>query len=580
METKLLSIACKVGFFFFPKVSAQDSTMRRDASGSSGFILALSALVLALFIVTPGATAQCPNGTTGLPQVTNSAGTGCFGSTAYYDASAFSQAVTATACAGANSLSNDAAGQIQQAICKLPSTGGTVDARGLNGNQTFKSDPFEDPGTSLTTTKPVTLILGAGTYSTSFTIGIPDKGRLLGVGRADKNNTINTLIIWSGGTPTSNTPVVCMGMGTSGGVESCTDDGVARFGVQIRDLKIDCNGSSGVGANQKMIGIQNSTAQEGSSVEHYVVQGCPVNGILLNSNAAQNSGPYGPGEIYNGSPSSDRGCTANTINFQIGTNSTVNDPMIVNHITLGSGAGCTTAPTTAMDVNGNSIHVEDIHCQNATSCITVGDHSDTIGLQIGSIAGDTNGDVGTLVTISNNGSHTISGEIGPLWVGSGPAATAIVDNSQSPSVTISTLGSVYHIGTPYANSYGFTEQNSGPAGASNFDFIWGVTASHRLKMNWNSGGTSFFIPGSLHASGTLTYGSLTNTCQEQNITVTGATTSMVATASPASSLGSSNLSWSAWVSAANTVSVRICNVVSGSTVTPNAVTWNVGALVP
>jgi hypothetical protein len=77
----------------------------------------------------------------------------------------------------------------------------------------------------------------------------------------------------------------------------------------------------------------------------------------------------------------------------------------------------------------------------------------------------------------------------------------------------------------------------------------------------------------LAASATLTYTAIAaQTCQEQSVTVAGAAGTGVASASPTASLGSVNLSWSAWVSAANTVSVRVCNPSAGS-ITPSAVAW-------
>jgi hypothetical protein len=82
----------------------------------------------------------------------------------------------------------------------------------------------------------------------------------------------------------------------------------------------------------------------------------------------------------------------------------------------------------------------------------------------------------------------------------------------------------------------------------------------------------------LSANATLTYTAIAaQTCQEQTVTVAGAATTGVASASPAASVGNTNLSWSAWVSAANTVSVRVCNVTAGS-VTPSAVSWQVRVL--
>lgn len=78
----------------------------------------------------------------------------------------------------------------------------------------------------------------------------------------------------------------------------------------------------------------------------------------------------------------------------------------------------------------------------------------------------------------------------------------------------------------------------------------------------------------LNGSGTLTFGTVNGqTCSEQSLSVSGAsTTNFGAFASPASSLGSSNLSWSAWVSASNTVTVRVCNPTAGN-IAVSAVSW-------
>ena len=79
----------------------------------------------------------------------------------------------------------------------------------------------------------------------------------------------------------------------------------------------------------------------------------------------------------------------------------------------------------------------------------------------------------------------------------------------------------------------------------------------------------------LLATANLTFTAIAaQTCQEQQFAVSGAATTAVAQASPSASLGSTNLFWSARVSAANTVSVRVCNP-SVSSLTPKSVAWNV-----
>ena len=75
--------------------------------------------------------------------------------------------------------------------------------------------------------------------------------------------------------------------------------------------------------------------------------------------------------------------------------------------------------------------------------------------------------------------------------------------------------------------------------------------------------SSAFAPGSTAAG----------TCAQQTTTVTGATTSMVAVASPNTGLATGWV-WSASVSASNTVVVNICNVTSGALV-PASQTYSI-----
>jgi hypothetical protein len=62
-------------------------------------------------------------------------------------------------------------------------------------------------------------------------------------------------------------------------------------------------------------------------------------------------------------------------------------------------------------------------------------------------------------------------------------------------------------------------------------------------------------------------------CASGTVTVTGATTSMAANATPVADPGTSFIPW-AFVSSANTVTVRVCNFTSTSA-TPTATAYNV-----
>ncbi|VWB75866.1 outer membrane autotransporter [Burkholderia lata] len=100
--------------------------------------------------------------------------------------------------------------------------------------------------------------------------------------------------------------------------------------------------------------------------------------------------------------------------------------------------------------------------------------------------------------------------------------------------------------------------------------IGGTTATSALTVNGSSilpnlSGTSASIGGSALAAGA---------CSSGTVSITGATSSMVARATPVTYPGDGNL-WEAYVSAANTVTVKVCAIVAG---TPSASTYNVRIL--
>ena len=73
----------------------------------------------------------------------------------------------------------------------------------------------------------------------------------------------------------------------------------------------------------------------------------------------------------------------------------------------------------------------------------------------------------------------------------------------------------------------------------------------------------------------LVFGTIgANSCVEATVNILGASTNLVAHANPTLTLGSTNLSWSAYVSAQNQVKVRLCNP-TGAGIAVNSVVWNI-----
>lgn len=72
----------------------------------------------------------------------------------------------------------------------------------------------------------------------------------------------------------------------------------------------------------------------------------------------------------------------------------------------------------------------------------------------------------------------------------------------------------------------------------------------------------------------LSFGSIAaRTCRDSSISVPGADQGSAASASPSGDIGA-GLTWSAWVPAAGSVTVRVCNL-NASTATPSALNWKV-----
>lgn len=82
-------------------------------------------------------------------------------------------------------------------------------------------------------------------------------------------------------------------------------------------------------------------------------------------------------------------------------------------------------------------------------------------------------------------------------------------------------------------------------------------------------------PKRIASQSTLVFGTVNAaTCGEAVVNIPGATTTLVAHANPVLPLGNNNLTWTAYVSAAGQVKVRVCNPTAGN-IAVNTVKWNI-----
>lgn len=82
-------------------------------------------------------------------------------------------------------------------------------------------------------------------------------------------------------------------------------------------------------------------------------------------------------------------------------------------------------------------------------------------------------------------------------------------------------------------------------------------------------------PKRISSQSTLTFGTVgANSCVEALVNLLGASTTLVAYANPLLPLGSNNLTWTAYVFAANQVKVRVCNP-TAAPIAVNTTKWNI-----
>ncbi len=160
---------------------------------------------------------------------------------------------------------------------------------------------------------------------------------------------------------------------------------------------------------------------------------------------------------------------------------------------------------------------------------------------------------------------------------SGARFRAWENDGATPLFDINAVSGAYQIN---ACSPGFNANNTiafncsggfrlGFGGANYFSFTGSPSAARTITWADASGTPALVLTGT---SGSLGGSALTaGSCSSATVSISGATTSMTAVASPASDPGA-GFYWLAFVSSSNTVTVRICAAVAG---TPTATTYNV-----
>lgn len=139
---------------------------------------------------------------------------------------------------------NNMGGKVKTCYDALPGTGGTIDARGLEGAQVWT--------TTLTCSKPVTILLGASTIAVSNQVMVNGAGCVIvGLGQGISIVSIATGIDgFNPGTGTVISNLTIQGPGTVSAGNSCIDSGSA-FGVIVEMVTIMLCGDHGINTGQE-----------------------------------------------------------------------------------------------------------------------------------------------------------------------------------------------------------------------------------------------------------------------------------------------------------------------------------------
>lgn len=271
--------------------------------------------------------------------------------------------------------------KINAALQALPASGGIVDARGLVGAQVSSTNIFNG-----ITTQGATVLLGAATYTLSQQWNIPNRSRVIGLGRGDATFCC-TVLLASGSFPTG-TPVVRMGSGT------------VVFGTRLENLTIDCNGVT------NCTGVYSTDLNEQSGIFNLTVNNFSAVCVNIDGTAASDSGAGNFNLSNIECLSGTNGNSSTTIGVKIKTKRSSFGR--ITDVTSNGSAGHQQALGMYID-NTDSGVIEHIHFEQVVAGIQIGDPIGVNGVH-GLFAADISCGVSytNCVTLNDSGTRAIT----------------------------------------------------------------------------------------------------------------------------------------------------------------------------
>jgi hypothetical protein len=371
------------------------------------------------------------------------------GSSAYIDATPWANTST-TICATLYNIMNSTSPA-------YPTPGAVIDARGLNSSNSnltcaANTSPWTLSPGSTYLSKPARILLPAGKIVISYPWVVPDYTKIIGEGSSTSSGaagatTIQAASNFNGG---SGGPMIQLGgqVTVTGGSAGCS----VCFEISMSDLTLD-------GQSQSIDGVDNSNAEELSTLQRVALLNIEGNGVLLSTNSsgassgtASHSGPYQDLYISAGTSATSSTTCVKIYNAQ---------PRGVHGLTCS--AGSTTAPKAGIYLDGGNVSLENLTISGFTDGVLIGSETpltNANGLQdiyadfLSNITGSTN--MTNLVHICNpssvNGNCSSTGfsgteDIAMASLTGGSSINTIEDDLTGSTVT-DTIVALYDLGEP------------------------------------------------------------------------------------------------------------------------------------